>query len=140
MRAGEGTTTKPDQLPDAFDRALAMLDGRPDVVHTKAATHTAMPVLGIGGSTTFVVQTWSERAADGSTKTTVFLQAFGGDGHQRIVIPAPVCDTIARQRDAVSTKRRVIAGKRNAAERAARGELPGFMKKRGTRAAKKGTK
>lgn len=132
-------TRNGDALPDAFDRALGALDGRPDTLHTKTFTKTVLPVLGIGGSTTYVVQTWRTVVDGDRSRDQIFLQAFGAEGHVRLVLPPDVADAIARQRDSLGTRRRVLAGKRNAAERKARGEEPAFMKtKRATKRARKG--
>lgn len=120
----------PNVMPDAFDRALAMLDGRPDTMKTKSTVITTMPVLGIGGSMTYVVQTWRV-AEDSRSRDTIFLQCYGAtEGAVRLVLNSDVADAIARQRDALTTRRRVEAGKKTAAQRKARGEAPAFARRR----------
>ena len=119
-----------DVMPDAFDRALTMLDGLPDTMKTKSTVVHAMPVLGIGGVQTFIVQTWRKAEEGGRSKDTIFLQAFGAAGAVRLVLNSDVADAIARQRDALTGRRRVLAGKKTAAEREARGEAPAFMRRK----------
>jgi hypothetical protein len=119
-----------DVMPDAFDRALAMLDGRPDTMKAKATVITSMPVLGIGGSLTYVIQTWRTAEDGGRSRDTIFLQCYGADGAVRLVLNSDVADAIARQRDALTTRRRVQAGRKSAAERQARGETPAFRRRK----------
>jgi len=122
-------TKRSDVMPDAFDRALDGLNGRPDTMKAKATVINTMPVLGIGGSQTFIVQTWRTAEEGGRSKDTIFLQCYGADGAVRLVLNSEVADTIARQRDALTTRRRVQAGRKSAAERMARGERPTFRRK-----------
>jgi hypothetical protein len=113
-------------LPDAFDRALSTSKDRPDVVHTKASTIRTMPVLGVGGSQLYVVQTL--RAPENGD--TIFLECYGADGQHRLVLPAAVADAIARQRESLTTKSRSKAARKVAEDRAARGERPAFLRKK----------
>lgn len=117
-------------LPDPFDRALAMTEGIPDTIRTKPTVIQHMPPLGVGGSATFIVQTVRHTAEGESSRDTVFLQVADASGMTRLVIPSRVADAIARQRDALTGKSRSAAGRRVAADRKARGEKPAFMKSR----------
>ena len=113
-------------MPDAFDRQLGALHGLPDVIKSSVSTIRAVPPLGVGGSQVFIVQTYrqSERG------DTIFLEASGSDGTVRLVLPPAVCNLIARQRDALSTKSRSRAAKAQAEDRKAKGIQPAFLKKR----------
>src|SRR5947208_3209943 len=115
-----------------FDRILAGLHGLPDVSYTQPSTVRSVDF--IGTSQTFIITTYRMREQG----DTVFLEMLSDDGQVRLVIPPKVADAIARQRDALTTKVRRKVGKANAADRKARGELPGFMK--GRKPAKKGNK
>lgn len=126
-----------DSTVNHFDRMLGSLDGLPGVVHTKATTVRALTPL-IGAAQTFIVQTYRQREAkegkDGQElargRDTIFLEYVGADGQYRLVIPPDVADTIARQRDALTSKTRSRVGKENAAARKAAGLEPGFAKAR----------
>jgi hypothetical protein len=113
-----------ERAPDYFDRLIGNLDGLPDVTVTKQSTIQNVPPFGVGGTQTFIVQTYRQREQG----DTIFLQCVSGAQTIRLVIPAKVADVIARQRDALTSKSRSIAGKTQAAARKERGELPGFMK------------
>jgi hypothetical protein len=115
-------------LPDAFDRALDQLKGRPDTMGTKASTIRTLPVLGVGGSQLYIVQTYRVQEEGGRSRDTIFLECVGADGHCRHALPAEVAEAIARQRDALTTKSRSKAGRKQADERKARGEAPAFLK------------
>ena len=108
---------------DKFDRMLGALDRCPDVTRTKPSTivsHTAL----IGAAQTFIVQTLRQREQG----DTIFIQYVDDGGAVRIFLPPEVADTIARQRDSLTTKVRKRVGKEQAQARKSRGELPGFMK------------
>jgi hypothetical protein len=119
-----------ESLPDAFDRALENMKGRPDVVGTKAATIRTVPTLAIGGSQLYVVQTYREQEEGGRSRDTIFLECYGSDGQHRLALPTAVADAIARQRDALATKTRKKAARRVADDRKARGEQPAFLRTR----------
>jgi hypothetical protein len=109
--------------PDAFDRAYGQVEGFP---HTKPTTITIAGPLGVGGVRSYIVQTFrTPELGD-----TCFVQITGPEGLQRVHLPPKVTDAIARQRDALTASTRSATGKRLAAERKARGEVPGFMKKK----------
>ena len=73
-----------------------------------------------GETATFIVET--ARQAD--LGDYVFLEQFDKDGQVRIVLPPKVCEAIARQSGALSSKRRSIAGRKAMAERIAAGHDP----------------
>jgi hypothetical protein len=114
-----------DGLPTAYDRQLAALHGLPDVTKVKPTTIRVVPPLGIGGAQTFVVQTYRHREQG----DTIFLEVVG-ETAVRIVIPAVVANTIARQRDALTARSRSRAGKERAERDKAAGIKPGFTKAR----------
>lgn len=80
-----------------------------------------------GQAETFVIETcrYEEHGGD-----YVFVECVDSTGVTRLALPPRVANAIASQRDALTRRRRSQAGKRNAADRKARGILPGFMKKK----------
>ena len=118
---------------DKFDKTVGSLSSRADVTKTKAATLTVeSPVI---GTSQYTVQTYRVKDIDDARpRDYVTIVYVDGDGSQRLVLPPQVADAIVRQRDALSkvNRRRASSatGKRLAAERKARGELPAFMQKR----------
>lgn len=106
---------------DPFDRAHGVIAGLPDTLKTKPTTVMAATPL-VGDVRTFVVQTVRREEGD-----TIFLQCLDAAGQYRLVIPPKVATAIARQRDALTARSRSRAAKQKAADRKARGELPGFM-------------
>jgi hypothetical protein len=124
-------------MPDAFDRKMSNFTGLPGVIHVKPSTIPVVdPVLGT--STTFIVSTYRKRdehERNGKvvvkSEDYIFLQVVSGrTGVVRVVIPPAVADAIARHRDTLSARSRSTSAKAVAAERKARGEVPGFMKGR----------
>lgn len=110
---------------DTFDRVIGSLHGLPDVATTKPSTIRDVTEM-VGDSQVFIVQTYRQKEKG----DTIFLECSNKSGTVRLAIPPPVADAIARQRDSLTTKSRVSAGKANAQARKDRGELPGFMKRR----------
>jgi hypothetical protein len=117
---------------DKFDRLMGALVNLPDVAHTKPSTVVAVSPL-IGEPQTFVIQTFRQREVGDH----VFVQYMDAGGMVRLAIPPAAAEAIARQRDSLTTKVRRRIGKDQAAARKARGEVPGFMRKK---AAKKAAK
>ena len=117
----------------AFDRAIGNLDGRPDVTKTKPATVRATDLL---GSATFIVQTYRERqikpGPDGEEtargRDTIFVEFISAEGHLRIALPPGVADTIARQRDALTTTTRKATARKSAQARKDAGLVPTFKR------------
>src|SRR5262245_59348134 len=92
--------------PDKFDRLIGSLRGLPDVTHTKPTTLAVFtPLLGL--AQTFILQTYRQREIG----DTIFLQYVDADTSVRIAIPPEVSDSIARQRDALTTKVRKRIGR-----------------------------
>lgn len=128
-----------DQNPDertveAFDYELGQLHGLPGVTSTKQAT---VRHVGLVESSTWIVQTFrkrdvaedAERAAP--AKDTIFLEFIGARGRAlRLVIPPPVAEVIARQREALVTKNRLSGARQAAATRKERGIEPAFLGRR----------
>lgn len=112
-------------LGNVFDHTLRSLHGIPDSTHTKATTvRTMTPVLEL--AQTFIVQTYRHKERG----DFVFVEYVSSEGTMRIALPPAVCDVIARQRDALTTKNRKASAKATAQLRKAQGILPGFMKKK----------
>lgn len=103
---------------DDFDRHMGALDGLPDAVRTKPTTlRTTSPL--VGSAQTFIVQTIRQAGVG----DTIFLEYVDRNGSKRIVVPANVADTIARQRDALGTMSRKKAARNVAEERKQQGIL-----------------
>lgn len=120
-----GTQDQPSgSMPDVYDRQLAVLHDLPDVVKTKPSMVRAMPPLGVGGTQMWIVQTYRQREKG----DTIFLEVSGNSGTVRLVIPAAVTNLIARQHDALTAKARSRAATATAADRAAQGLKPAFMR------------
>ncbi len=110
-------------LGTVFDKTMRSLHGLPDVTTTKATTVRHMtPVTEL--AQTFIVQTYRHAEVG----DTIFIEYVGTEGSVRIALPPKVADTIARQRDALTTKNRKRAAKAESARRKGLGIVPGFMK------------
>jgi len=127
-------TGRSDRTPDYFDRLMGSLDGLPDVAQTKEATKRVVPPLGIGGASTYIVQTFRQKDTNALGKTisrdTIFLEHISEGGTVRLVIPPVIADIIARQRESLTTMVRKRTAKRVAADRKAQGIPPAFLKRR----------
>jgi hypothetical protein len=110
--------------PDRFERQLGLLHGLPDVVETKPTTIRYIEPL-LGTSQTFILQTVRQREVGDH----LFLEYVDAEGSQRLVIPPKVVEVIARQREALTKSAQRKHGRRVAAERKARGESPGFLRR-----------
>ena len=113
-----------EAMPDPYDRQLGVLHDLPDVVKTKPSTVRTVPIMGVGGTQIFIVQTYRQREKG----DTIFLEVVGAAGTVRIVIPPKVANTIARQRDALTSKVRSKLAQAAAQDLKARGIKPGFMR------------
>lgn len=111
---------------DPFDQALARLIGLPNGAHTAPVVVQSIDFY--GKTTQYIIQT--VRADEGDT---TFVTQVNADQPLRFILPPKVLATIDRQREANTTKVRRRHGKRIAADRAARGERPAFMVKKGGR-------
>jgi len=122
---------------DKFDKAHGILAGLPDVTHTQPTTVTTAEAI-VGATQTFVIQTYRQvdrcRGKDGKeqsrSKDTVFLQYVDDTGSIRMVIPHRAIQAILRQHEALTGKVRRHVAREQAAARKARGEVPGFLKKK----------
>jgi hypothetical protein len=121
--------TERSALGSVFDRTMRSLVNRPDVTATKATTIRALTAV-LEQAQTFIVQTFRDRSIEGAARDTVFVEYIGTEGSLRLAIPPSVADCISRQRDALGSKNRKLAAKAVAADRKARGILPGFTKRK----------
>lgn len=116
---------------DKFDRMMAQLASLPDVTHTKPTPIVVhKPFL---GTQTFYIQTYRHIERDGENSKsvdTLFLQYVDDQTTIRIPIPHEAIQAILRQHDSLATKVRRKVGKEQAAIRAARGEVPAFLRKK----------
>ena len=112
-------------LPDIYDRQLASLQGVPDVVKSSPSTVRVVPTLGIGGSQTFLVQTYKHRERG----DFIFLEVVEGERAIRLALPPEIAAVIARQREALITRARSRRAKAAAEDRKRRGLRLGFAKK-----------
>lgn len=117
-----------------FDRMVGTLHELPDVVKVKATTMRIVPTFGMG-TYVYVVQTFRQKEIG----DTIFLESVSESGTVRLVIPPAVANVIARQRDQLSKRSRSKASRQvivptfgmgTMADRMARGEKPGFMKRK----------
>lgn len=117
---------------DKFDRVMGELTKLPDVTHTAPSTVVSTRPL-IGATQTFIIQTYRQIQRDGDdskTEDTLFIQYIDDQGSSRFIIPHKAIQAILRQHDALGTKVRRKIGREQAQARKARGELPGFMRKK----------
>jgi hypothetical protein len=114
-----------------FDRKLGALVGVPDVLSTKPTTiQTATPM--VGDALTFIVQTYRQTSDDPADKggDWLFIQCVDAGGAVRLCIPPAVAACIARQHKALTGMSRRRGAQAAADDRAARGVVPGFMRRR----------
>lgn len=113
-----------EQQIGKFDRIRG---GLHDIaLFTKASTIKNVQAI-TGRSETFVVETCRHE----DVGDYIFIECIDDSGVTRIALPPKVANIISAQRDSLTARRRSKAAKRIAQERKDRGELPGFMKKRG---------
>jgi len=113
-------------MPDLFDYTLGQLKDLPDVLMTKESTVRAVPLLGIGGSRLFIVQTIRQRERG----DTILLEHVAQGQTVRLVLPPEVAQVIARQREALTAKSRSKGAQQAVATRAERGIEPGLKSRR----------
>jgi len=109
---------------DEFDLAVESLRGRPDTVDCETTVHISEPITG-RKAVTYIIRRF-RTAKEGDT---VFLHVIDGNEAKRIILPAKVMAVFARQDASLSTKLRTRNGRRIAADRAAAGIQPAFLKK-----------
>lgn len=125
------THTHSAEMPDEYDRLVGLLDG---TLSTRPAPLQVIPLLGVGGSKTYVVRTFRETRPDERDPEKVkayfyiSLQVTGRDGTVRLVLPPKVADLISRQRESLTTIARKRGAKMKAAARKRAGIKP-FVKK-----------
>jgi hypothetical protein len=111
---GDGTFTNTAPVAEPFDYQLGLADGFPK---TRPATVVATPLMGVGGTTTWIIQT-SRIPEQGDT---IFLQAILPNGTAyRLPVPPRVADVIARQREQLTKHNRRAAARASAASRPTR--------------------
>ena len=120
---------------DRFDTTLSRLeDGISTPLKTRPVLIRVIAPLGIGGSSSFNVQTYRVQTRDESgrvkaTADTIFLEVVDAEeGSKRIAIPPQVADVIARQRASLSNMTRRQGAKAAVKTRKALGITP-FEKK-----------
>ena len=109
------------QTVSKYDRIRGGLHGV--ALFTKPSTIRSVQAI-TGKSESFIIET----ARHEELGDTIFIEAVDENGVVRIALPPKAAAVIASQRDSLTARRRSAAGRRVAAERAERGELPGFMK------------
>lgn len=112
-----------DQI-SKYDRVRGGLHGV--AMFTKPSTIKSVQSI-TGKSETFVVET----ARFEDQGDFIFIESMDEGGLTRICLPPRVSALIASQRDSLTARRRSKSAKRVAQERKDRGELPGFMRKKG---------
>ncbi len=83
---------------DFYDQMRGQAEG---FLHTAPTTVVTSPILGVGGTQTFIVETFRMPQGEGDF---VFVQKVDQAGAVRFVIPPTIADVIARQRDALSKR------------------------------------
>lgn len=123
-------------MPDDYDRELSRLDRANGVTRTKPTQLRVIPILGVGGSSSYSVTTMREQppqTADDERQTrptfTVFLEIGHRERLTRVVLPDAVLSVILRQRDALASQAARRAAKQAAETRKARGFVPTFGKR-----------
>ena len=76
MTTPKSPLTPSGEVPDLFDRLLAGLIGRPDVMSTKPSTRQTVPPLGIGGVATYVVRTFRVQDETRASEDLIFLECY----------------------------------------------------------------
>ena len=113
-----------------FERAMGALKGIPNVINTPPTTIRATTPI-VGDSQTYIIQTYRQFSEDGDRRSggdTVFLEYVDEAVTTRLVLPPAVTRVIARQRDSLTGRARSKAAKASAADRKARGIVPGFTR------------
>ena len=117
---------------DKFDLAFGALEGRPGVTMTRPTTVVStLPI--VGTAQTFIVQTVrskDETNEKAQPQFTTFIQYVDAESVARLVVPPPVTEVIARQREALAGRARVKAARTAAATRKERGIEPAFLRKK----------
>jgi hypothetical protein len=80
-----------------------------------------------GKAETFVVETCRHEELGGDF---IFIECMDENGVTRLALPPKLASVIASQRDSLTARRRSMASKATAQARKARGELPGFLRRK----------
>lgn len=123
-----------DRTISTFDRTRGALDG----VALFARATTVKTVESVTGlALTFIIETARHELKDGKLLQadedarygdTIFIEALSTKGVIRIALPPKVANTIASQRESLTTRRRAAAGRARAHRDRLAGKVPGFMK------------
>jgi hypothetical protein len=108
-----------EQTLDMFDRTRGGMECRNDTATSRVSTVRHVDPL-VGNVATYLVET-IRVAEEGDY---AFVEVATKDGNVRVVLPPKVTTTMARQRDALTTKVRKRIGREQAAERKAQGIEP----------------
>lgn len=114
-----------EQTTSKYDRLRGGLIGV--ALFTKPSTVRNSETIS-GKTETFIIETcrYEEKGGD-----FIFIECIDETGVvTRLALPPKAANAIQSQRDSLTTRRRRIAGRRVAAERMARGEVPGFLRKK----------
>jgi hypothetical protein len=111
-----------DNTIPKYDRVRGGLEGV--ALFTKPSTVQHVQTV-TGRAETFIVRT----ARQEEVGDTIFIECVDEAGVTRLALPPKVANTIARQREALTTKGRSRAAKARAQADKDAGVLPGFMRK-----------
>lgn len=123
-----GADEKATLAKSKFDRLMGSLTDLNETVRSAETVTRDTPLFGVGeGTTTYITQTIRQK----DVGDFIFVEVVSEEGTVRLVLPPKVSAVIARQRDTLTDKSRSRAARAVAEDRKARGEVPGFMKRRG---------
>lgn len=123
-----GADEKATLAKSKFDRLMGSLTDLNETVRSAETVTRDTPLFGVGeGTTTYITQTIRQK----DVGDFIFVEVVSEEGTVRLVLPPKVSAVIARQRDTLTGKSRSRAARSVAEDRKARGEVPGFMKRRG---------
>lgn len=116
-----------DHSINKYDRLRGGLEGVALFVARPSTIRNVQQIT--GKSETFMIETGRSEELGGDF---IFIECLDEGVPVRLALPPRVANVIAAQRESLTRRRRSIAGKAQAKARMERGELPGFMRKRGT--------
>lgn len=124
MYRNERDSEPSGNMPDYFDYLLGQFDGLPDMVKSNQVPIRSIPFLGVGGSQTFIIQTFKHTEQG----DYVFLEHVSTSGTIRLVLPPKVVAVILRQHDQLIGKNRSKSAKAVMKRRMAEGYVPTFAR------------
>jgi hypothetical protein len=128
--ADDGADSGSGMIPkDEYSALLRQQRANPEAVE-KSATVDMQDFYGNA-------VTWNITTIRIEGRDTVFLQKNAAEGGKRWVLPPQVTGVMARHRESIWKTNRRRAGRRAAADRAARGERPAFLKGKAAKGAGK---